>query len=251
MSIKPVYSNKYHIDYTDVDFLNQLKLSALFSFFQDIATIHAGNLGMDINTLIENYGVTWILMRIRVDIIKNPKLNQDIIIETWPQVPGKLEFERDFIVRDIAGNEIIKAVSTWVIADVKTRQLKRSSLVVDGKYPLVKRSRAIDQKPEKLKISEDLEIAYKKVIGYSDIDINGHLNNSKYIDYIMDCFNIEEHKQFNVRSIEVNYVNEALPGDVVVLYKGISLTNPDTIYVMGMKNENTVVFRARLKVAPK
>ncbi|GGA66572.1 acyl-[acyl-carrier-protein] thioesterase [Ornithinibacillus halotolerans] len=242
------YEKTYPIELSDVDFKKELKLSALFNYFQDIANLAAENLGVGINDLLEKYGVAFVLMRIRVDVIRTPQLGEELQIETWPLQPGKLEFERDFIVRDSSGNIIARAVSVWVIMDLKKRRLKRSD-AINLTYPELIEEKAIDVELKKLKAAENIEIAYYKKIGYSDIDFNGHLNNSRYVDYIMDCFQLEEIKQYNTKSIEVNYLNEALPGDTLVLKKSI---DSNLVFVEGYREaDHKVVFRAKVNIERK
>jgi acyl-ACP thioesterase len=246
-----VYRKKYVIGINEVDFTQKLKQSALFGYFQDIASHAVLNLNIGINELIERFHVTWVLVRIRADIVRNPGWNEEITLETWPQEPGRLEFERDFLVTDGQGNVIIRAVSTWVIMDVDTREVKKSELI-HFKYPSFKKERAMDCRLGRLKPSGTPEAAYKRIIGYSDVDMNGHLNNSKYVDFIMDCFTVENHRQYEVRSIEVNYLSEALPGETLVLRRELSEINANHIYIDGVNEAgDKTVFRARLEIGPR
>lgn len=246
-----LFKKDYKISLSDVDFTESLRLSTLFNFFQDAASLASNNLGFGIHTLEKEHGVAWILMRIRVDITRMPMLDEKIIIETWPLEPKKLEFGRDFYVRDQDGNIIIRAVSSWVIMDINKRKLKRTD-TIGITYPEKITERAIDCKLGKLKHSGELDVSYKKVIGYSDIDFNGHLNNSKYVDYITDCFSMEEHKTYGVKSIEVNFLNEALPGDEITLYRDTSTIQSNRVYVEGVnETDGRVVFKAAFNVADK
>ncbi|GAB3043673.1 acyl-[acyl-carrier-protein] thioesterase [Virgibacillus ainsalahensis] len=244
-----LYKKNYHIDLRDVDFKKKLRLSTLFSYFQEAASLSAENLGVGIDTLANNYGVAWILVRIRVEIDRLPELNEKITIETWPQEPGRLEFERDFIVRDPKGLPIIRAVSAWMIMDLKERKLKRPSYI-SFENPSVMEERAIDYKLKKLKSVGSMETAYHKVIGYSDTDFNGHLNNSKYVDYMLDCFPIKDHRIHETKSIEMNFNHEALPGDTIILQKGISnIMDSGLINIEGINDNNhKVVFRAQVEI---
>lgn len=248
MKAVSVYQKKYHIESNDVDFTKKVKLSSLFNYFQEIACTHADNLGVGVN-MIEKTGVGWALIRIKVDIIRYTVWNEEIQIETWYQEPKKFEFERDFAVYDMDGNIIINAVSTWVIFDIKTRELRKAELITPGFPPIIK-GRAIDCKLGKLKAFGPLDFVYKKAIGYSDIDFNGHINNSKYIDFIMDCFTMEKHRRYRVRKIEVNYINEALPETTIIIYKDLSASSSNLIYFEGINEEdNKAIFKAQIEIA--
>ncbi|WP_231514766.1 acyl-[acyl-carrier-protein] thioesterase [Oceanobacillus salinisoli] len=248
MEASALYKKKYHIDLRDVDFTKKLKLSTLFSYFQDIASLASENLGVGIDTLEKKHGVAWVLMRIRVDIERLPRWDEEVTIETWPLEPGKLEFDRDYIVRDGNEKRILSAVSSWVIMDLKERKLKRTKSL-PFTFPAPIEERAIDGKLDKIKHSGPLEIVYSKVIGYSDVDFNGHLNNSKYVDYIMDCFPLEDHKKFATKSIEVNFIHEALPGDTIILQKDTSSLGMNKVYVEGVnEKDSNPVFKAQVEV---
>lgn len=251
--MKPVslYSKDYKVDVNHVDFNGSLKLSSLFAYFQDIAGLHAENLGMGMKTLYEEHGVLWVLARIRVDIVRYPLWKEEITIETWPQEPNKIEFARDFLVKDAKGNILAKAVSTWVIIDVITRRLRKTKSIYTG-YPPTLKERAIDCRMGSLKPEGQLELVYERTVRYSDIDVNEHLNNSKYVDFIMDSFNLEVHKQYRTKSIEVNYSNEALPGDIIAIYKDKSQLNSNIIYMEGInKKDNKLIFKTQIEIEEK
>lgn len=243
-----VFRKKYIVGLSDADFKQRLKLSTLFGYFQDAASMAVENLGIGFNVMTEKFSVTWALVRIRVEIERYPKWNEEITVETWPQEPKKYDFDRDYAVLDSDGNVIIRAISTWILLDINTRELRKSEWIA-LKFPPFSKDRAIDCKLSKIRHSGELEMAYSKVIGYSDVDFNGHLNNSRYIDFIMDCFPVQSHKKYDVRSIEVNYINEAMPGEELVLYKDVSAVDANMIYIEGMNaSGDKTVFKAQVQI---
>lgn len=245
------YKMDVHIDLRDVDFNKKVKLSSIFSYFQDIASAASDDLGYGIEELQQKFNVAWVLNRIRVEIIRYPKWDEKVTIETWPLEPNRIQFERDYFVRDKEGNSIIKAVSSWLIMGLDDRKLKRSE-TIGIQYPEIIKERAIDYQLRKLQTPNQLELAYKKTIGYSDVDFNGHLNNSKYVDYIMDCFPVSDHEKYDVKAIEVNFMQEALPGDIITLYKDLSKFKDQIILIEGMNEEkNKIVFRAKVEIKEK
>ena len=250
MKPTPLYKKDYKVNLNHVDFKGNMKLSSLFTYFQDIADLHSENLKMGRKVLYEQYGVIWVLVRMRVDIIKYPKWKDIITVETWPQEPGRIGFDRDFLIKDSEGNILVKSVSTWVVIDIESRKLRKTKSVFTG-YPPVIEERAIDCKLGNLKAKGELEMAYKRTVRYSDIDVNGHLNNAKYLDFIMDSFTLEEHKGFDVKSIEMSYSNEALPGDTINIYS-ISWQGFIAIaYMEGIDERDNLIFKSQIEIEKK
>lgn len=254
MESEALHENTYSIGYSDIDFMKNLKCSALFGFFQDTASEAADKLGAGVDKLAEKYSAAWVLTRIRVEFERIPKWNEKITVLTWPHPPGKIEFERDFRVLDETGNVIIRAVSNWVIIDTNTRELKKSDFI-EMKYPTFIREHALECRPGRLKPSGRPEPVYKKVVGYSDVDFNGHINNSRYIDYIMDCFPVESHKRYTIKAIEVNYIKEAFPGDTLLLCRDIpsdGVDRADAVYIEGVNEaDGRPSFKAKVVIAPR
>lgn len=246
MESQIIHRNKYKIGYSDVDFRKELKLSSLFGLFQDTASVAAEKLGAGVVVLAEEFSVAWILTRIKVQIDRMPVLDEEVTVETWPHQPGRLEFERDYQVRDASGNKIVRAVSNWALMDIHTRELRRAD-TIHINYPPFIDEHALDSKPGRLKPAGQLEEVYKKVIGYSDVDFNGHINNTRHIDYTMDCFPVEAHKQYRVGAIEVNYIKEAFPGDTLIMFRDISAMASDRVYIEGVsEGDGKTVFRAQV-----
>jgi len=241
METLSIYKKDYHVDYGDSDYYKKLKLSSLFNYLQDIASLHSENLGIGINDIQKKHDVAWVMVRILVDVARMPNWNENIKVETWAIEPKRLEFERDFIVRDTEGNVLVRAISSWVIMNIEKREIRKTELI-RIEYPPFVEERAINQRMGKLKPNGQLEMVYKKLIGYSDIDINGHLNNSKYIDYITDCFSMERHGEYRVKSVQVSYISEALAGDTIVFSKDISNLEDGSIYVEGVNEIGDKVY---------
>ncbi len=248
--MEAVYRKKHTVQVSDVDFSRKLKLSTMFVYFQDMATEHAERLGVG-RDILQRDNLIWVLTSARADIERYPVWNENIFIETWPLKPDKVNFERDFLVYDENNNIIARAVTNWVIIDINSRKLKRSK-VINSEFPDAGRERSIDCSLVRINANVNMSEAYRKTVGYSDIDMNEHLNNSKYLDYIMDCFSVEDHKNYFTKSIEVNYIHEALPGDTIILKKGIDEEDGSTVYVEGINDGNSLtVFKSRLRIQEK
>ncbi len=250
--------NRYPILMGDVDFAKNLKLSAAFNYFQEMARLHADKLGVGIEDIELRHGGVWVLTRMRVDMYRYPVWGEEVIIETWPLVPSKFEFNRDYLMKDAKGKIIACAVSTWMVLDVRTRRPKRSEAIgMPNPDQDDERPRAISCTLGKLKMPVNSVLAYERVIGCSDIDSNGHLNNSKYLDFIIDCFSMEQLRRCRLVSVQINYLGEAFAGDTVALYKNFAIPEQSveheegirTFYIEGVcGKDGSVIFIARLEI---
>ena len=242
----PVLTNDYVITNSDCDFKSELRLSRLFDFFQDIASMHAENLGVSIESLHNDYGAAWVLIRMKVEIDKLPILHDMITVETWPQ-KARAIYVRDYVVKDSEGNIIVRAISNWVIMNIEKREIFKGKLV-DYQEIENKKERSMDSKLIKPSPSSEPKSVYEKIIHYSDVDYNEHINNAKYVDYIMDCMTMEEHRTKQVKAIEVHYLSEAIPGETMMLNMGDSSTGENAVYIEGVAEEDErTVFTSTLQ----
>jgi acyl-ACP thioesterase len=242
--ILPIHKMTVQVKDGDVDFRRQMTFTSLFSYMQDAAGLHSAILGIDSDTLTER-GVAWILMRMFVDVVRMPKIFENIIIETWPQRPSA-HCERDFLIRDENGKVIIRALSIWIIMDIEKREILRNP---GFSYPDIDfiMERAIKEPLKKLKTPGKSEIAGERPITYSIIDLNRHLNNSRYLDLIMDCLGMDFIENNNIDSVEINYVGEVQVGDTMILGIDRSEIDDGVIYVEGgSKNERKTSFRSKI-----
>jgi len=238
-----VYRIERLISDTFADIRRRQKISSMFGFFQDIAALHAANLGAGVDWLHENKNVAWILMRVRVEIDKYPRLAETVTVETWPQEPKGL-YERDYRILSAGGDVLVRAASTWVIMDLAKRDIIREKFM-DYKGIEICKERALGRSVGRLKPMDGAEAVYEKAIRYSDLDYNTHVNNAKYVDYTMDVFPYDEHRDRDIKALEMHYVNEAKPGDIIVFRKKETEENGKKYYLEGVgKDSGLVIFNA-------
>ena len=237
----PVFTINSLITSTDTDMDRRQRPSSMFGVFQDIAAAHARNLGADVRWLKDELNLAWILMRIRLEIDTYPILGQELVVETWPQEPRAL-YERDYTIIDNEGNTLVRAASTWIIMDLGTREIKREKFL-DYKGIEIKKERAIEGGARRLKHQESAETVYEKAIRFSDIDYNYHANNAKYVDFIMDAFPFSDHIKNKINAIEINFINEIGPEEILIIRRKKLEAGKD--YIDGVrKKDKSSVFNA-------
>lgn len=215
--MKPLsYSKPCRIGMGDVDFRKSLKPSALLSWFQDAASRSIEGLDIDVDRFRERCGLTWVLNWMRLEIVRMPVLGESLTIETWAQEVRTRELQREFLALDGNGGILARGTTSWFILDLETKSIRRVC-EIDFPFPESGREPALPHKPRKLNYRGEPAPAYRKVVGYSDIDLNGHVNNVRYVDYAMDCLSLKEHAGRPIRALELRFLREALPGDELLL----------------------------------
>jgi acyl-ACP thioesterase len=241
------HTETYEVTLGDADYRREMRLSALLRLFQDAAGHHADRLGAGFEDLL-SMGITWVLVRIRVEVERMPRLGEKITVETWPREPGSLEFFRDFLVLDAQGNELVRGLSVWTLLDVQERKIRRSSVLAD-RFPAPCGRMALDVRLTRQKELTHPREAYSRVVGYSDLDLNGHLNNTRYMDLMMDCFSLEEHRLYGVRSVEMAFTSEVLPGETLEMSADVSRAGQGTVRLEGRRREaGKTAFRAEVTI---
>lgn len=209
-----MFTEKIKVNSNDVDCLSELKLSSLFKYLQQVATDHVYTLELSHNDLLNKFNLLWVILRMEVRIIRTPKLDEELTLSTHPGDQKAFIFPRFFQAYDKDGKLVITASSIWTVIDATTRKV---SMKPEGIVVLGEECKDDIEFPIKIN-GEASSLVDTRTVRYSDIDMNGHLNNTQYIEYILDTHNSEFYKRHRIYSIIVNYDKEIKDGDVVALY---------------------------------
>jgi len=190
----------------DADLHNKLKISSVFNYMQDIAAKHADDLGVGYRVLLENQ-IFWVLSWAKVEVKKLPSYGESVKIKTWAKGKNRLFYMRDFLIYNDRDEEIIKATSAWLLLDAKTKRM--TDLTKIGmELPSFPEEHAIDEYPGKFNFLTNEEKLFRRKVFYSDIDINKHVNNSRYLEFILDCYNQSEHDKKEIKTVTISYKGE-------------------------------------------
>lgn len=197
----------------DCDLTGQWKPSAILEVMQELAGIHGTLIGVGRHALLQK-GVVWVLTRVEVVMDRYPKIGDTVSIETFPMPVRRWFFPRYFIFRDEHGEEIGRAGSLWVLLDVNTRKMAKpdicAALMPDNSDLLA----PLGLPATVAEVSGTLETGCHIPV-YTDLDINGHVNNTKYMDWCCNALGIDTMKASCLSRFDVNYNMEILPGQEI------------------------------------
>ena len=71
----------------------------------------------------------------------------------------------------------------------------------------------------RVKMNNDAEFVCSLNTTYNDVDVNGHINSVKYIEHVLDLFNLEHYKTHRIKRFDIAYVAESYYGDRLNFYR--------------------------------
>lgn len=208
---------------------DRLSIKSILNLFQDVASIHAVDIGVGYLEMLEK-NLYWILSRIKFDIIKMPITHSTILIETWPHEKGRIDFDRDFKITTEDGETLIIGTSKWCVIDTESRTLQRTENV-NYNCEICPDKNYEDRFTKIMVPSENLTEKFIHTVRFSDLDHNHHMNNTSYAPLVSNAI---ENKI--ITHFEINYLNECKLNDEMKIYHHKDETGE---YVVGKVEEKT------------
>ena len=211
--MKPIFTQEFKINDAAVDCFGYLKPSMLLFYCQDIAGQHCHLLGADYESLADK-NLFWAIIRQKVLITRLPMSGETIRVETWPMPTTKVCYPRSTVAYDQEGKEIFRAISMWVLMDTENRAMVlpgKSGVTVEGLLTGSELAAPGSLAPRQL------DNIFSRKVGYTDLDRNGHMNNTRYLEWIADLLPSAFHQHKKVREFTVCYHSEAREGDLLNL----------------------------------
>ncbi len=233
------YIQNFHIPCYNTDMSWRLKPAAFMDLAQEAANLHATRLGFGYDEMIESKSA-WVLSRMRVVFEDTPKWREEVSLMTWHKGLDRLFFLRDFLMTDKEGNPKIKATTSWLVINLQTRRLVRDPKLLDE--GTICSDNVLENPADKVVMPKDAEpqLIVEHVVGYSDLDMNGHANNARYMQWAMDAVNYEISSVKPVKEFTINFNHEVKPQETVSIYKSIvEAEDGRHVYVEGKVGEQS------------
>ena len=211
--MEPIYQQEFEINGAAVDCYGRLKPSMVLFYSQEVAGQHFALLSMDYDSLREK-NLFWAITRCKVQILRLPHLGEKLRVETWPMPTTRVAYPRFVIAYDEQGREVFKVMSLWVLMDITSRAMVlpgKSGISVTGTL------RGNELAVPGSIVSKAMDNRRSRTVCFTDLDRNGHMNNTRYLDWIWDLLPSEFHAAHSFRELTICYHNEAREGQQLEL----------------------------------
>ena len=239
----------FPIRFSDCDSRSRLRVSAFFDFMEETAILDAEKNGCGIWKLLQS-GYTSVISRMKLRINHFPHWGEKLHVSTWSKsVVGNKVLLRDYSILDERENVIAEATSSWLIVNIRTglsEDLERLPFLPQF-YP---EKNALSENLEILEPRENPRVVLQKTAYDSDIDMNRHVNNCRYADWVFDALALDpllKHRE--VRSVQFNYLAGILPVETIDLVRFENLIHHVYIFGVNAHDAQKVHFQARIGIS--
>ena len=217
-----MYQEKFVVKDSDVDSNQEIKISRLLWYMQEVATRDAERLKISRDELMKN-GNFWVVARNDIKIHRLPTLGEHFVISTHPGETRGFMFPRFCEVYDKHHHLLVTVAGIWLVLNYQTRKIviHPFSITTPGET-------SIDDLPLPAKINEPASnlLGVRKT-KESELDVNVHINNTYYFDYVLDVHDSDFYKENRVSRLLINYEKEITHPSDISLYS--SNSNPEII----------------------
>ncbi len=240
MKFKQQYTVKWH----DTDANRQVTPSQIMMYLQETANIQLAKHAISLDELRDRNGLAFLLSSISVCMYQPLYAHEQIEVQTWIGEGHGFSYNRYYSILK-NGEPIVEAASVWALMNLRDRRLLKAS---EAPYRLdPDESLQLTTLPRRLRLphTDGMELVGERKIVYSDIDYNGHMNNTHYANLFCDF--TPESRNIRVTGMMFSFLHEAAYGEVLQVYRA----QVEGGYVFRLIDPNgTVCTEAMLRTRP-
>ena len=212
------FTTTFQVYTNNADSRKIAKAGTLFAYFIEAASMHAERLGIGHKSLQDNHNAFWALSKVHFEIRQTPTWHQKVNVTTWPSGYNRLFARRYFQIADEQGNIIVEGASDWVIMSFETRGLCNVQSIVENvaQFNLEQEHLNLNTTKVQPADADNSQKTLRRVM-YSDLDMNNHLTSMRYLDWALDCIDIDYLNTHTVQTVDINFMHETPVNEDVTL----------------------------------
>ena len=235
------FHSEHKVQFSQSSPKKQLSLYDLLKVSSDMAVEDYALRGMDRDMLTE-HGYAILLSRLAFRFHKMPRENEEYIFTTYEEKAEALQLVRAYEFTTMTGEPLITGLSSWLLVEPASRKIVPTKKF-DLRTPVETQKEHDCLKYGKIQHPEDLEKWDERIIKYSEIDGNNHVNNARYGAFVADAIP-PEMRDYDFTDFRLNYAKEAKLGQKLEIYGKVN--NEEKKLTIVGKTEEGVSFESEL-----
>ncbi len=237
------FTTSFQVPSWDCGHLGRMFPVAMLRYFQEAAVRHSDAEDGVFDRVLD-HGLFWAMTGIKMTLGTLPMRGEKVSATTWHAGGDRLRFYRAYTARGEDGRLLADGVSSWVLVNGDTRRVVRASAlpVALPESELGPAHEALI--PKHLAKMEGLDAGIPWLAGFRDLDTNGHVNNVRYAEWILETLPDQVLLNRHLASLELEFKSELRLGDQARSV-GRPADTPSVYDHAVVKNDGTLACLAR------
>lgn len=205
------YTHEYFLAAGSTNASGEMPITLLTARIIEVATEHANLLNIGY-TRLTALGIGWVLSRLSIEMRRMPTINETYSLTTWIEGWTRMYSDRCMVVRDGAGEVIGYVRTVWVAIDIAKRSIADLTVLNADSLMCKDMECPIDKQRKMLPVATPQRTA-KVEFRYCDLDFNRHVNSVRYIEHILDQWQLDYLDTHKITRFDIAYLQECHYGD--------------------------------------
>lgn len=244
--MKNYFEKQFELRYFEMNRSGEASSTTILTLLEETAADHCYSINHSLYDLEEQY-IGWVLLSGIMKMDRYPKYKERITIRTWLSGYSAIRGIRENIIYDGKGNIIGRAKGLWVFFDIKRR---RPIQIFDS----IKEKWSFDQEEsinynitKKIEAIDSANFVKEFKVNQFDVDTNEHVNNIRYLQWMMESLPEEIIDNYYLHSIDGRFISEAQYGDTIISYTERDIQENSFVHTIKTQISNKTCATAKTK----
>lgn len=238
------FEKEFELRYFEMNKIGEASAITILTLLEETAADHCYSINHSLYDL-EKQNIGWVLVSGFITMDRYPKYKEKIIIRTWLSSYSMVKGFRENIIYDENRNVIGRSRGLWVFYDISRRRPVQIFDSIIEKWSCWDEECVDKDITKKIRPADFKEKGKEVEVNRFDVDTNKHVNNIRYLQWLMETVPEEIDKDFYLHSIDGRFVAEAQLGEIIVSYTEKDLIENSFIHAIKTKNNDVICAAAR------
>ena len=218
--------------------------TAILTLLEETAADHCYSINHSLFDL-EKQNIGWVLVSGIMEMDYYPGYKEKIVIRTWLSKYSTIKGFRENIIFNEQGRIIGRAKGLWVFFDIDRRRPIQIPDDIKDKWLYINEECINHDITKKIDIIDSSDHIKKFKINRFDVDTNLHVNNIRYLQWLIESIPEDIIDNFYLHSIDGRFIAEAQLGDTIMSFTERDASLTSFVHHIKTRENNTVCATAR------
>ncbi|CAG9367111.1 thioesterase [Clostridium perfringens] len=229
------YEKVYEVTYGETDGRKDCRITSMMNFFSDCCLSQEEKNSM--NYAGNSSETTWVFFDYEIIVNRYPRYREKVKVKTYVESIRKFYSNRVLEAYDMDGALVARADVLAFLINKKTRRPARISDEEYEIHGLSKESSKLLRKKLKFEKFDKEDLEMKFHIRYLDIDLNMHVSNIKYVEWILETVPVDIVLNYKMKKIKIKFEKEITYGHNVIIKSKIIKGEDEVKVLHKVENE--------------